>query len=472
MSRAQAIVLALTVLHALLGVLCLAMARGEYKSPALRWWGGGLLMYACGLLINVSAGMPSAVPHHVFAWLGNSLVTAAPLLCTTGLFVYTSVRLNYLWAGLGLSVILGALVLANFAGMYTSLTNLIGSTLYAISLFLFAAWALARHGPDGAHGPARVLAAALAFGIVAWTGRTIALVFFTGGGADTQRIDQIVSFSGIAQLAAGTAATFALMWIQVRLAQVQLARINESLAEQVRTQVDDIERLGQLKHFFAAPVAEMILNQKGFDPSHVHRREVTVMAVDLRAFTAFSETAEPEEVIGVLRAYHAELGVLVNRNRATLEHFAGDGAILFLNDPVEVPDHPLRACEMAVQLETALRPRLREWQRQYPSLGLGIGLATGYATIGAIGFEGRWEYSAIGSACNLAARLCAEARDGQILIPHRLRNHVGERISAQPLGEMILKGFAQPVAVFNLLSVPGSPVAEPDAQATKRTIAV
>jgi len=231
---------------------------------------------------------------------------------------------------------------------------------------------------------------------------------------------------------------------------LELRELNRTLEERVREQVAHIERLGQLKHFFAAPVAEMILNEKGFDPSRVHRRELTAVAIDLRGFTAFSETSEPEEVIGVLRIYHAELGIQVNRCRATLEHFAGDGAMIFLNDPLDVPDHPMRALELAVALREAMRPHLAVWRANGFDIGLGVGIATGYATIGAVGYEGRWEYAAIGTVCNLAARLCAEAKDGQVVVSKRFLSRLGDRAEFEPLGERPLKGLSRPVEMFDV----------------------
>ncbi len=233
----------------------------------------------------------------------------------------------------------------------------------------------------------------------------------------------------------------------------ELRDLNETLEQRVRDQVRHIERLGQLKHFFAAPVAEMILAEKGFDPAKVHRRELTAVSIDLRGFTAFSETSEPEEVISVLRIYHAELGIQVNRCQATLEHFAGDGAMLFLNDPVELPDHPMRAIELAVALREAMQPYLDEWKANGFDIGLGIGIATGYATIGAVGYEGRWEYAAIGTVCNLAARLCAEAKDGQIVVSKRFISRLGDRAQFEALGERALKGLSRPVAAFNVVGL-------------------
>jgi class 3 adenylate cyclase len=231
----------------------------------------------------------------------------------------------------------------------------------------------------------------------------------------------------------------------------ELKELNATLERRVKEQVDHIERLGQLKHFFAAPVAEMILKEKGFDPSKVHRRELTAVAVDLRGFTAFSETSEPEEVISVLRIYHAELGIQVNRCCATLEHFAGDGAMIFLNDPVELADHPMRAVDLAVALRTAMEPHLAEWRANGFDIGLGVGIATGYATLGAVGFEGRWEYAAIGTVCNLAARLCAEAKHGEIVVSRRFLSRIEGGARYEPLGERPLKGFSRPVEMFNIV---------------------
>jgi putative methionine-R-sulfoxide reductase with GAF domain len=216
----------------------------------------------------------------------------------------------------------------------------------------------------------------------------------------------------------------------------------------------------------------MILNEKDFDPAKVHRRELTAVSMDLRGFTAFSETSEPEEVISVLRSYHAELGILVNRHNATLEHFAGDGVMVFLNDPVEIEDHPMRALELAVALRAAMRPHLEEWRSHGFDLGMGVGIATGYATIGAVGYEGRWEYAAIGTVCNLAARLCAEAKDGQIVVSKRFLSRLGERAEVESLGERPLKGLTRPVAAFNVLALrEGNTVGERDATANSANLA-
>jgi class 3 adenylate cyclase len=236
----------------------------------------------------------------------------------------------------------------------------------------------------------------------------------------------------------------------VRERTAELEELNRTLEARVEEQVRDIERLGQLRQFFTAPVADLILAGGANDVERVHRRELTVISIDLRGFTAFSETAEPEEVIGVLRTYHAELGILVTRYQATLEHFAGDGALIFLNDPVELPDHTQRGVRLATELRTAMRPHIEDWRRTGFDLGMGVGIAVGYATIGAIGYEGRWEYAAIGNVRNLASRLCSEAKDGQVITTHRVGSRIDPAIRLLPLGELTLKGFAKPVAAFDV----------------------
>jgi class 3 adenylate cyclase len=234
---------------------------------------------------------------------------------------------------------------------------------------------------------------------------------------------------------------------------VQLREVHARLQARVAEQLAHMDRLGQLRHFFAAPVAEMILRKEGFDPSRVHRKELSVISIDLQGFTAFSETAEPEEVIGVLRAYHTKLGEIVNKYQATLEHFAGENAMVFLNDPLDAPDHPRRAIAMAVELRAAVAPMVEEWRRLGYDLGWGAGIASGYATIGTVGYEGRWEYAAIGSVCNLAARLCAQAKDGQIVTTHRVLSRAGEGLQLEALGDLVMKGISRPLAGFNVQSL-------------------
>jgi len=189
------------------------------------------------------------------------------------------------------------------------------------------------------------------------------------------------------------------------------------------------------------------------DPLKTHRREVTVVFLDLRGFTAFAETAEPEELMSVLREYHAEMGKLILAHEGTLERFTGDGMMIFFNDPVPVPDPAERAIHMAIAMRDRVADLARGWERRGYDLALGVGIAQGYATIGAIGFEGRWDYGAIGTVTNLAARLCGEAKGGQVLISSRVASAAESLIELEEVGRLTLKGFLRPLPVFNLLGL-------------------
>ena len=231
----------------------------------------------------------------------------------------------------------------------------------------------------------------------------------------------------------------------------ELSEWNKLLEQRVQEQVTQLERLGRLKRFFSPQLAELILSGGAEDPLKTHRREITVVFLDLRGFTAFAETSEPEEVMGVLHEYHAEMGKLILQHEGTLEHFAGDGMMIFFNDPVPVPN----PAEQAIRMALAMRDRVKEltlkWRKLGYELDFGVGIAQGYATIGAIGFEGRWDYGAIGTVTNLASRLCAEAKPGQILVSQRLLGGVDELVEAEPAGELSLKGFHRPIAAHNIL---------------------
>jgi class 3 adenylate cyclase len=217
--------------------------------------------------------------------------------------------------------------------------------------------------------------------------------------------------------------------------------------------VTQLDRLSRLRRFFSPQLADLIVDGGAQDPLETHRRDVTVVFLDLRGFTAFAETAEPEEVMGVLREYHAAMGALVLGHEGTLERFAGDGMMVFFNDPVPVPDAPERAVRMAL----AMRDRVGElgvrWKKRGHELDVGIGIAQGFATIGAIGFEGRLDYGAVGTVTNLAARLCGEAKAGQILVSQRLLGAVEALAEAEPVGELSLKGFSRPVPAFNVVGL-------------------
>jgi len=230
----------------------------------------------------------------------------------------------------------------------------------------------------------------------------------------------------------------------------ELADWNKTLALRVEEQVQQLQRLERLKRFFSPQLAELILSGDADDPLKTHRREITVVYLDLRGFTAFAETAEPEEVMGVLHEYHADMGKLILEHEGTLEHFAGDGIMIFFNDPLPVPN----PAEQAIRMTLAMRERVKEltikWRKLGYELEFGVGIAQGYATMGAIGFEGRWEYGAIGSVPNLAARLCGEAKPGEILVPQRLLGVVEELVEAEPVGELLLKGFHRPVTAYDI----------------------
>lgn len=232
----------------------------------------------------------------------------------------------------------------------------------------------------------------------------------------------------------------------------QLAEWNRTLEQRVQDQVSQLERLGRLKRFFSQQLAELIVDGGAEDPLKSHRREVVVVFLDLRGFTAFSETADPEEIMGVLRDYHAEMGQLILKYEGTLERFTGDGMMVFFNDPVPVPNPAERALRMAVEMRDQVAKLITGWRKRGYELEFGIGIAQGYATIGAIGFEGRWDYGAIGTVTNLAARLCGEARPGQILIPERVRGAAEDLLQVEPIGQLSLKGFHRPVAAYNVIA--------------------
>jgi class 3 adenylate cyclase len=218
-----------------------------------------------------------------------------------------------------------------------------------------------------------------------------------------------------------------------------------------------VDRLGRLKRFFSPHLAELIIRGGAEDPLKTHRREVTVVFLDLRGFTAFAETAEPEEVMGVLREYHAEMGKLILAHEGTLERFTGDGMMVFFNDPLPVPDAGLRAARMALAMQERVSTLTVKWRRLGYDLGLGIGIAKGFATIGGIGFEGRWDYGAIGTVTNLAARLCGEAKAGEILASARLATELEDLGETEELAPLTLKGFARPVPALRLVRLKTPP---------------
>jgi len=235
----------------------------------------------------------------------------------------------------------------------------------------------------------------------------------------------------------------------------ELAEWTHALEGRVASQVALLERLGRLKRFFSPQLAELIVTGGADDPLKTHRREITVCFLDLRGFTAFAATVEPEEVMAVLRDYHAEMGRLVMEHEGTLERFTGDGMMVFFNDPVSVPNPGERAVRMALAMRQRVAMLVQRWRKLGYELGLGIGIAEGYATIGAIGFEGRWDYGAIGSVTNLAARLCGEATPGQILMSKKVFAMTEELVEAEALAALNLKGFQHPVISYELIGLRG-----------------
>ncbi|HYQ99150.1 MAG TPA: response regulator [Casimicrobiaceae bacterium] len=233
----------------------------------------------------------------------------------------------------------------------------------------------------------------------------------------------------------------------------EVKALNASLERRVAEQVAELERVGRLRRFFSPQLAELIVNGGTEDPLKSHRREITVVYLDLRGFTAFAEVAEPEEVMGVLREYHEITGALVTASEGTLEHFTGDGMTILFNDPLPVPNPAERALRMALAIREGVGRKAEDWVKRGYELALGIGIAQGFATIGAIGFEGRLDYSAIGTVTNLAARLCGEAAGGEILTSQRVYAGVESIVDVGPPEMLTLKGFRRPVAAYRVLGL-------------------
>ena len=233
----------------------------------------------------------------------------------------------------------------------------------------------------------------------------------------------------------------------------ELATWNKSLEERVVAQVGEIERMGRLKWFLAPQIAERIVSSHGEAILESHRRDIVVLFCDMRGFTAFSETAEPEDVMAVLREYHGAIGPLIHRYEGTLDRFTGDGMLVLFNDPVPCADPAQRAVRLAVDMRDAAAALARSWMARGHEVGFGVGIAQGYATLGRIGFEGRFDYTAIGTVTNVAARLCAEAKDGQILVTQRVAAAIDQIAEVEHLGGISLKGLSRPISVLNVSSL-------------------
>jgi class 3 adenylate cyclase len=237
---------------------------------------------------------------------------------------------------------------------------------------------------------------------------------------------------------------------ELRTRTEEVAALNRGLEARVAEQVDELGRVGRLKRFLAPQLAELIVAQGDEKILESHRREIVVVFCDLRGYTAFTETAEPEEVLDFLREYHGALGPLVAEYEGTLDQFSGDGIMVFFNDPVPIPDPAERAVRMSVAMREAAATLIVDWRERGRDLGFGAGIAQGYATLGQIGFSERSGYTAIGTVCNVAARLCAEAKDGQILLSQRVNVALKGSLGTEQVGALALKGLTQPVVAYNV----------------------
>jgi DNA-binding response OmpR family regulator len=232
----------------------------------------------------------------------------------------------------------------------------------------------------------------------------------------------------------------------------KLEELNRTLEDRVNQQVHHIERLNRLRRFLSPAVAEMIVSS-GEDRLESHRREIAAVCCDLRRFTAFSEATEPEETITVLREYHQTIGTLVTDYDGTIDHFAGDGIMVFLNDPIPCEEPARRAVDLAVSMRHRVGDLVVDWKNRGHDLGFGVGVSVGYATIGLVGFEGRYDYAATGQALNLAARLCDKADDDQVLVSQRVVAEVKGDFETEFLGDVNYKGFQRPIPTYNVLAL-------------------
>src|SRR5207248_4832035 len=238
---------------------------------------------------------------------------------------------------------------------------------------------------------------------------------------------------------------------ELRQRNEEIAGWNRELEARVAAQLAELERTGRLRRFLAPQLADLIVAQGDESILASHRREIVVAFCDIRGFTAFAERAEPEEVMALLRDYHAALGPIVARYEGTPDHYSGDGIMVFFNDPLPTLEPAKRAIEMAVAMREAAQQVLKVWHRHGHDIGFGVGIAQGYATLGQIGFAERMDYTAIGTVCNLAARLCGEAKDGQILISSRVAGAVEDSGRLEQVDEVSLKGLSQAVVVYNVV---------------------
>src|SRR6185436_3323991 len=240
--------------------------------------------------------------------------------------------------------------------------------------------------------------------------------------------------------------------VQLEAQSAELRTLNQQLEGRVAEQVGEIERMGRLRRFLPPQVADLIVSSGAEKQLESHRREITALFCDLRGFTGFSESSDPEDVMTLLHEYHAAIGKIIFKHGGTLERFVGDGVMVVFNDPIPVDNPALQAVLMAIDMRAAIEVLIEKWRKLGHDIGFGIGIAHGFATLGTIGFEGRFDYAAIGTVSNVASRLCDEAKPGQILISPRVLMAVEDAISVEPVGEFKLKGISRPLATYNVLS--------------------
>src|SRR5580704_2396424 len=245
---------------------------------------------------------------------------------------------------------------------------------------------------------------------------------------------------------------------ELRQRTEEVVKLNQQLEQRVADQVGEIERMGRLRRFLPPQVADLIVASGTEKQLESHRREITALFCDLRGFTGFSESSDPEDVMALLREYHAAIGEIIIKYSGTLERFAGDGVMVVFNDPVPVPNPALQAVQMALDMRVAIGALIEKWRRLGHDLGFGIGISHGFATLGTIGFEGRFDYAAIGTVANVASRLCDEAKPGQILISPRVLMAVEDAVTVEPVGEFELKGIRRPLAAYNVVGAVASTV--------------
>jgi adenylate cyclase len=239
---------------------------------------------------------------------------------------------------------------------------------------------------------------------------------------------------------------------ELRERTAEVEKLNQHLEQRVTDQVGEIDRMSRLRRFLPPQVADLIVASGSEKQLASHRREITALFCDLRGFTGFTESADAEDVIALLREYHAAVGEKIIKYSGTLERYAGDGVMVVFNDPVPVENPALQAVLMALEVREAIGALTATWSRLGHEIGFGIGIAHGFATLGTIGFEGRFDYAAIGTVSNVASRLCDEAKPGQILISPRVLMKVENAVKVQPVGEFELKGIRRPLAAYNVVA--------------------